>query len=200
AYGALLRAHRTEKASGRVGLARNAFREPERIVRACASYLAGPAAGRGAIGPEAPELAGLMDTFVEEVIGMDHNDLAEIKATARRIAARLYSESAVKLNSFYVQFRDQRRLRAWLQHESVHWALIPADDETGPLVTTRGYELLFSPGMDGQAWFHRELLLIAVIEDLYRRGWKPDGAAEVVSSLPAEPSLPDSDEAEGSIQ
>src|SRR5690606_41802888 len=76
----------------------------------------------------------------------------------------------------------------------------PAEGETGSLVTTRGYELLFSPGLDSQAWFHRELLLIAVIEDLYRRGWKPDGAAEGVSSLPTEPSLPDSDEGEGSIQ
>lgn len=194
AYGALLRAHRTDKASGRVGLARNAFREPERIVRACARYLAGPAADRGAIGPEAPALARLMDTFVEEVIGMDHNDLAEIKATARRIAARLYPESAGKLNSFYVQFRDQRKLRAWLQRESVHWALKPAEAEAGPLVTTRGYELLFNPGLDGQAWFHRELLLIAVIEDLHRRGWKPDGAEEALSSLPQDPALPDDGE------
>lgn len=200
AYGALLRAHHTERASGPVGLARNAFRDPERIVRACAQYLVGPAADQGAIRPEAPALARLMDTFVEEVIGMDHNDLAEIKATARRIAARLYDQSAGKLNSFYVQCRDQRKLRAWLQQESVRWVLEPAEGETGSLVTTRGYELLFSPGLDSQAWFHRELLLIAVIEDLYRRGWKPDGAAEVVSSLPTEPSLPDSDEEEGSIQ
>jgi hypothetical protein len=195
AYGALLRAHKSDKVLGRVGLARNAFRAPERIIRACARYLAGPAADRGAIGPEAPALAQLTYSYVKEVIGMDHKDLAEIQATAGRVAALLSAaQSGGKLNTFYTQFRDQRRLRGWLQREAVYWSLKPADGEAGPLVTTRGYELLFSPGVDSQAWFHRELLLIAVIEDLHRRGWRPEDADRAAETLPQDPGRPDDDE------
>lgn len=192
AYGALLRAHRSSKAIGRVGLARNAFRSPERIILACARYVAAPAAEHGAVGPEAPALAQLTYSYVKEVIGMDHKDLAEIQATARRIAAVL--DSGGKLNAFYSQFRDQRRLRGWIQREAVYWSLKPAEGETGPLVTTRGYELLFGPGSDSQAWFHRELLLIAVIEDLHRRGWSPEDAKLAIADLPQDPAQPDPDE------
>lgn len=195
AYGALLRAHRTEKMLGRVGLARNAFRSPERIVRACARYLAGPAADRGALGPETPALADLTYSYVKEVMAMDPKDLAEIQATARRVAALLAAEQrGGKLNAFYAKFRGQRQLRAWLQHEAVYWALQPAEPDAGPLVTTYGYELLFAPGLDGQAWFNRELLLIAVLEDLHRRGWRPVDADEAVKELPDDPGRPDREE------
>jgi hypothetical protein len=195
AYGALLRAHRTERMLGRVGLARNAFRAPERIIRACARYLVGPAAERGALGPETPALAQLTYSFVKEVMAMDPKDLAEIRATAGRVAALLATEqSGGKLNAFYARFRGQRQLRAWLQHEAVYWALKPAEPDAGPLLTTRGYELLFAPGLDGQAWYHRELLLIAVLEELHRRGWRPVDADDVAGKLPQDPRQPDPDE------
>lgn len=195
AYGALLRAHQTANTIGRVGLARNAFREPARIVRACARYLAGPAAERGALGPETPALAELTYSYVEEVMTMDQKDLTEIKETAVRLAALLAAEQrGGKLNAFYARFRNQRQLRGWLQHEAVYWALQPAEPDAGPLLTTRGYELLFGPGIDGQAWFHRELLLIALLEDLYRRKWRPVDAEDVLKDLPADPDRPDPDE------
>lgn len=195
AYGALLRAHRTAHVLGRVGLARNAFRVPERIVQSCARYLAGPAADRGALGAETPALADLTYSYVEEVMAMDRKDLAEIKATAGRVAALLATEQrGGKLNAFYAKFRGQRQLRAWLQHEGVSWALRPAEPDAGPLVTTRGYELLFAPDVDGQAWFHRELLLIAVLEELHRRGWRPVDADQAVDELPDDPGRVDEDE------
>lgn len=195
AYGALLRAHRTAKALGRVGLARNAFHAPERIARACARYLAGPAADRGALGPETSALAKLTYSYIEEVMGMDQKDLTEIRATAGRVAALLDAESGGgKLNAFYAKFRNQRQLRSWLQHEAVAWALRPADTDAGPLVTTHGYELLFAPGIDSQAWFHRELLLVAVLEELYARGWRPADPERAIEDLPADPARPDRDE------
>lgn len=196
AYGALLRAHHSEKVPGRVGLVRNAFREPARIIRACARYLAGPAADQGALGPEAPALAALTYSFVVEVMGMEQKDLAEIRATAGRLAALLATEErGGKLNAFYAKFRGNRQLRAWLQREAVYWALQPAETDGGPLVTTRGYELLFSPDSDNRAWFHRELLLIAVLENLYERGWRPVDAEQAVKELPDDPARPDDDEA-----
>lgn len=195
AYGALLRAHRTEKQIGRVGLARNAFRAPEQIVSACAHYLAGPAAEHGAIGPEAPALARLTYSYVNEVIGLDQKDLAELQATARRIGAVLsQAGTGGKLNAFYTTFRDSKRLRAWIQREAVYWSLQPAEGDAGPLVTTRGYELLFDPNPDSRAWFHRELLLIATIEDLHRRGWQPEDAAQAAANLPQDPARTDPDE------
>jgi hypothetical protein len=195
AYGSLLRAHRSDRVLGRVGLARNAFREPERIVSACARYLAVPAADRGVIGPAAPALAQLTYSYVKEVMAMDHKDLAEIQATAGRIASVLSAaQTGGKLNAFYAQFRDQRRLRSWLQREAVYWALQPADGETGPLVTARGFELLFDPGIDSQAWFHRELLLVAVLEDLHRRKWRPADADRAAKELAEDPRAVDPDE------
>jgi hypothetical protein len=198
AYGALLRAHKTDKALGRVGLARNAFRAPERIVQACARYLAGPAADRGVIGRATPALADLTYSYVKEVMAMDQKNLAEIQTTAGRIAAVLAAaQKGGKLNAFYAQFREQRRLRSWLQREAVYWALQPAERDAGPLVTTRGYDLLFDPGIDSQAWFHRELLLVAVLEDLYRRGWRPVDPEQAARELAEDPDKVDPDEETG---
>lgn len=129
---------------------------------------------------------------------MDEKDLAEIRATAGRVAAVLSAhETGGKLNGFYAQFREQRRLRGWLQHEAVRWALQPADGDAGPLVTTRGYELLFAPGIDSRAWFHRELLLIAVLEALHERGWRPADADQAANELAEDPSKVDPEEQAG---
>jgi hypothetical protein len=142
-----------------------------------------------------PALARLTYSYVEEVMGMDQKDLTELRATAGRVAALLAAESrGGKLNAFYAKLRNQRQLRSWLQHEAVAWALRPAEPSAGPLVTTRGYELLFSPSIDGQAWFHRELLLIGVLEELHARGWRPADADRAIEDLPADPARPDRDE------
>jgi hypothetical protein len=178
-FPALLRAHRSAHVSGASALARNAFREPDRIVLACARYLAGPAAEDGRIRPEITDLARLSFSYVEKVIAMDEPDLKEIKGTAARVAELLSREvRAGALTEFYSQSKDQKRLRGWLQRQAVDWALDRSHGSPDPLVTTYGFELLFDPGVESRAWFHRQLLLIAVLEELHRRGWQPaDGKA-----------------------
>jgi hypothetical protein len=176
---ALLRAHRSTHVSGASALARNAFRAPDRIVSACAQYLAGPAAEDGRIRPDVTALAALSFSYVKEVMAMDEPDLKEIKATASRVAELLSREvRAGALTEFYSQSKDQKRLRSWLQRQAVDWALDRSHGSPDPLLTTYGFELLFQPGADSRAWFHRQMLLIAVLEELHRRGWQPaDGKA-----------------------
>ena len=178
-FGALLRAHRTVKEPGYVGLARNAFRSPERIPATCARYLATMVetpqrSGEDQAG-ESAALAALCFDYADKVMLMDASDGEEIRATGRRIAVLIQEESgAGKLREFYARFKDAARLRAWLQRSSVEWVIKPRPGQDGPLLTTRGFGLLFDPDLDNPAWFHRQLLLVAVVEELYVRGWRPE--------------------------
>jgi hypothetical protein len=198
-FGALVAAHRSVKVLGAVALARNAFHEPERIVTTCARYLAGPFADHGVTRPQTGDLATLCFSYCTEVLAMDDKDLAEIKVTAERVAVVLSrAESAGALMAFQSYQRDQKRLRTWLQRQAIDWALRPPDGQSGPLVTTRGFELLFDPGVGSQSWFHRQLLLIAVLEHLHRLGWRPADAQDVVEKLRTEATdeLPDDERAQ----
>jgi hypothetical protein len=181
-FAALVAAHRGDKTPGVVRLARAAFRQPERIVPAAGRFLAGRAA-RGVPYPSASGLAALCFSYVDEVMGMDQQVLGEIDATASRVAAVLGQRTAGQFNRFYADFKQPARLRAWLRREAVDWALRPPPGQDGPLLTTRGYELLFDPGQDSRAWFHRELFLIAVLDRLHRVGWRPGDADEAADAL-----------------
>jgi hypothetical protein len=192
-FAALLRAHRFGDRSGVVGLARNAFRNPARIVSTCGQYLAASVA-TGVLRPDTAELVALCFSYVSEVMRMDKQDLDELTATARRVGSLLAAEtSGGRLKEFSSVFQKSARLRAWLRRHAVDWALgvlpnanRPDTDEPGadgPLVTTRGFELLFDPGIDSQAWFNRELFLVAVLEDLHRRDWRPVDGLQVAQEI-----------------
>lgn len=184
AFAALTRAHQGEKTPGRVNLARNAFREPQWILARCASFLVGSAAERGHVAAETVDLAPLAYSFAREVMLMDEQDLAEIKATAARIARVLSSaETGGKLREFCVKSRRHKTLRMWLQQHAVEWALTPPDASAGPLITTRGFDLLFAPGPDSLGWYYRQVLLIAVVEELHRLGWRPVDGEQVKKAM-----------------
>jgi hypothetical protein len=182
-FSALLQAHRTKDRAGAVALARNVFRSPGRVIGTAGRYLAGHA-GEGVLRPETGRLTALCFDYVTEVLGMDESSLKEVRALADRVATLLNEESSAgKLKEFYSTFQQSARLRSWLRRRALDWTLDPRTEPDMPLVTTRGYELLFDPGIDTQAWFHRELFLIAVLEGLHERRWRPVDAAQVVKEL-----------------
>lgn len=194
-FPALLRAHQANGRPGIVALARNAFRNPQRVVSTCGRYLA-TAAVTGLLWPETPRLAALCFSYATEVLGMDDSSLKEIKATAARVAALLAqnTSSGGELRAFYATFKQPAALRTWLRRRALDWLLDPpkdVPDTAAPMVTTRGYELLFDPGLDSQAWFHREVFLIGVLEELHQRSWRPDDAAKVAAQLREEEPHPD---------
>jgi hypothetical protein len=184
AFPALLRAHRTGEVAGQVGLARNAFRDPPRIVGACARYLADRVAVRGVIPPDTADLAELCNSFVIEVMQMNQQDLEEIKSTAARVAVLLSVQtSGGKLKDFYARIREPARLRQWLQRNGVDWVLTRPDGTDTPLVSMRGMDLLFGRSSDGTTAHHRQLLLTGVLEELCRTGWRPTDGPQVAEEM-----------------
>ena len=192
----LLMAHRAKDLPGYVGLARNAFRSPERIPGACARYLS-----RVAFTQRRPDdrrwrdvaaLAELCFDYADKVMRMDKGDLEEIRATAKRFAVLLAREStAGKIREFYTLFAKPTRLRARLQRSAIEWVLLAPADQRGPLLTTRGFGLLFDPDYDNQAWFHRQMFLVAVVEELHSLGWKPESTDEGEQTAKDLPELSD---------
>lgn len=119
------------------------------------------------------DLVALLYSFVTEVMLMNEKDLSEIRATAGRIALLLSQESSGgKLRQFRALLRDSPKLRRWLTDQGVRRAISPPPGNPGPLVTERAFTLLFDPGSDNPAWFHRDLLLVGVLEELSRLGWQ----------------------------
>jgi hypothetical protein len=115
---------------------------------------------------------------------MDAHDLDEITRTASRVAVLLAEESSGgKLTEFYARFKDSKRIRAWLQRAGVDWVLVPREGANAPLLSTRGLELLFDPDINSQAWFNRQMLLVAVVQELYQRGWRPDDGKKVAEEI-----------------
>ncbi|GAA1244959.1 hypothetical protein GCM10009665_39770 [Kitasatospora nipponensis] len=173
-FTALVKGHASASTPGLVALARNAFREPSRIVSAGLRrllHLVGRAGGLD----EAGDLAQLLYSFATEVMLMTEKDLSEIRAAAHNVATLLAVEtSGGRLRTFRTLFREPRRLRGWLTGAGVQWAIKPpADIPVGPFVSERAFVLLFDPGQDNAAWFHRDVFLVAVLEELARRGWAP---------------------------
>jgi len=181
-FTALVRAHVTANTPGVVNLARNAFGQPTKIVSSSLRRLATTVTGAAPDRAEIADLAALLYSFVTEVLLMHEKDLSEIRATARNVAGLLNNEStAGQLRKLRSSLREPIKLRQWLTGQGVTWAIKPPDGADGPLVTERAYALLFGPGPDNPAWFHRDLLLVGVLEQLSQLGWRatdPDQSDE----------------------
>jgi hypothetical protein len=199
-FRALTIAHTTKNTRGLVGLARNAFRDPARIVAVGAQCLATLVTRADPDRAAITNLAALLYSFAIEVMLMSEKDRAEIRATARNIAALLEPEdTGGKLRQFRAQLSEPRRLSVWLTRCGVQWAIRPPGQVAGPLVTERAFTLLFDPGSDNPAWFHRDLLLVGVLEELSRLSWQAtdgDAADEVAEDLDAEDKKIIDDDAE----
>ncbi|MFI7449700.1 hypothetical protein ACIBQX_19550 [Nonomuraea sp. NPDC049714] len=177
-FAALLRAHAAAEKAGIVALARNAFRAPERIVAACSRYLTAHL-DQGLIRKDTTELAELCLSFVSEVTRMNQNEIDEIKAVGAQVATWLKAEnSAGQLRAFNATRKDQSRMRYWLMRRNIDALLGTADRIDGPLITESQFRLLFDPEVD-QAWFHRQLLVVSVVQHLHELGFAPADRAEV---------------------
>ncbi|MER5901085.1 hypothetical protein ABT150_13410 [Streptomyces mirabilis] len=184
-FASLLRTCRTDKGSGAENLAWRVFHRPETIPTTLASYLTARTETRGLPAPESPAVNELIGSYLHEVMHMDEKDLAEIRQTAQRVAALFKpDDTGGKLTGFHALFRPGRGtdLRNWLQRHSVEWVLTRPDDRA-PLITEHGFELLFSPNQDGNAWFFRQYLLTSVLAELHRRSWQPKDAKTVVEDF-----------------
>lgn len=186
AFTALVRAHASSTTPGVVSLARNAFRDPERIVGRGVGFLAGSLLGPEPDHAELVDVAKLIFSFADEVLLMNEKDRSEIQATAKKLAAVLYPEtSRGRLREFRAQLRNSRQLRSWLLSRDVVFVGREDAPFEGPLVSEHVMVLLFDPSQDNPSWFHRDLLLVGVVEELARLGWtakdeseKPDDEVE----------------------
>nr|ATN28230.1 hypothetical protein [Streptomyces virginiae] len=172
-FTALLQAHATKADPGVVALSRNAFRDPGRILGSGVRHVGRLVSDGSPDRERVADLVALLYSFAIEVMLMNEKDLSEIRATAGRIAQLLSLESSGgRLRQFRALLKDSPRLRRWLTDQGVRRAIRPPDGSVGPLVTERGFTLLFDPGSDNPAWFHRDLLLVGVLEELSRLGWQ----------------------------
>jgi len=184
-FACLLRACRTDKGSGAENLAWRVFHRPDSIPTVLGTYLTARTAACRLPVPESPAVAELICSYLHEVMHVEEKDLAEVRATAQRVAALFKpDDTGGKLTGFHALFRPGRgaELRNWLQRHAVEWVLTRPGGEA-PLVTERGFELLFSPRQDGNAWFFRQYLLTSVLAELHRRGWQPKDAKTTVEDF-----------------
>ena len=104
--------------------------------------------------------------------------------TAHKVAGLLSKqETGGKLNSLRASMRDPRKMRTLLTRDSMEWAIRPPKGADGPLVTERAFVLLFSPGQDNPAWFHRDVFLFGVLEELSRLGWRSKKVEEDLEEI-----------------
>lgn len=181
-YVSLVRAHATPKTAGVVGLARNAFRAPERIVGACSRYLTAYL-DQGVIREDTSALAELCLSFVSEVTQMNQSEIDEIKAAGTQVAIWLKAEnSAGPLRAFNATRQEPARMRYWLMRRNIDALLKPVDGLEGPLITESQFRLLFDPEVE-QAWFHRQLLFVSVVQRLHELGFAPEDGAKVAAEM-----------------
>ncbi|MGW2397141.1 hypothetical protein ACWCYY_11365 [Kitasatospora sp. NPDC001664] len=180
-FAELVRAHASASAPGLVALARNVFRSPHRIVGAGHGRLLACLTRSGCDRSRAKALAVLLNSFATEVMLMTEKDLTEIARTARNVAVLLKdANTGGQLRAFRALLRDPSKLRWWLTSQGVQWSVKPPAGALGPLVTERGFELLFSPVSHNPGWFHRDMLLVGVLQELNTLGWKPEHLEEEV--------------------
>jgi hypothetical protein len=171
-FGYLIRAHWTDKVPGSALLARNAFRDPAHVVRRAKGYLAGLAFESGVLPAETQALTRLCLSFVTEVLQVKERDVERITELAGRIAGLIAAgPEPGRLKRYEQAQRDPRQLQAYLKREAIAWALHSRQEQ--PLVTSEQWRLLFEP--DGQSWYHRDLLLMSVLQRLAERQWQPAG-------------------------
>ncbi|MEU7002682.1 hypothetical protein [Nonomuraea sp. NPDC046570] len=180
----LVRAHVTAYSAGVVVLARNAFAEPARLFTTAVRHLGRVLSLPDHDREQAASASHLLYSFVTEVMQMNEKDLTEIRTAAHKVAGLLSrQETGGKLNGLRASMRDPRKMRAWLIKHSLEWAIQPPGKAEGPLVTERAFVLLFGPGQDNPAWFHRDVFLFGVLEELSQLGWRSKNAEEDLEEI-----------------
>ncbi|WP_040793214.1 hypothetical protein [Nocardia paucivorans] len=164
----LTRAHYSPKVPGSVLLAYHVFRYPHRVPITAVDFLSRLTAELGAPPPETEALAQVHRSFIKEVLGVAQRDIDQITGLGNKIGALLRKNpQRGTLTEFKHAQSDAGQLQAWLKRQATRWTLDPKATE--PLVTTEQWRLLFEPG--DRVRFNRDLLFVAVLEDLTRHQW-----------------------------
>ncbi|HEU0086206.1 MAG TPA: hypothetical protein VFQ77_00885 [Pseudonocardiaceae bacterium] len=171
----LVRAHRTKDIPGTALLAHHVFRAPQQVLTRTVGYLGTVSAGSSVVPGEVPHLIPLCFSYAIEVLQVNDKDVDRIRQLAEHIAEALapHRERGV-LKGYESAHRDTGRLQEWLRKRSVSWTLARPDGRDEPFVTAEQWRLLFDS--DGRSRLHRDLLFIAVLEQLHQRGWRADDA------------------------
>ncbi|WP_051027715.1 hypothetical protein [Nocardia higoensis] len=164
----LIRAHYRPKAAGSVRLAYSIFHSPHLVPITAVGYLSRLTSESGAPPPETDALAQVYRSFIKEVFGVAQRDVDQIVRLGNGIGALLREKpERGTLKQFEHAHGDVARLQTWLKRQATTWTLSQKVSE--PLVTTEQWRLLFEPG--DRVRFHRDLLFVAVLEDLARHRW-----------------------------
>ncbi|MBB6174932.1 hypothetical protein HNR23_004992 [Nocardiopsis mwathae] len=162
--GLLGRAHRWEKVPGRSVLARNLFDYPDRVLQTTARHLMACADDSGMPPASTPELAEVCSSYAEKVLMVPDADLRHIDGLAQRIAHHVNrADDNTEFKKFLQARRKLSTLRTWLQNQAIHRTL--RTDEAEPFITEYQWRLLFDA--DDQVFFHRDLLVIGVLNHLH---------------------------------
>ncbi|MGH3973714.1 MAG: hypothetical protein ACRDS9_10375 [Pseudonocardiaceae bacterium] len=169
----LVRAHWIKEVPGNAMLARNAFRVPQQVLTQAVAFLRTVSAESSAVPGEARHLVPLCFSYAIEVLQVNDKDVGRIQQLAEHIAEILTPRrERGALKEYEHAHRDSSKLQKWLQKKAMNWALLPPDNRTEPFITSEQWRLLFDS--DGRSWLHRDLLFIAVLEQLNQRKWRAD--------------------------
>ncbi|MEV0037658.1 hypothetical protein [Streptomyces sp. NPDC050804] len=159
----------TAKVPGLRMLAWRAFNRPEQIPSKATGWLRDRITDTGSIPAAVPHLAPLIRAYLTEVLHVLEKDVGHVTTVARRIADVVSAHDDKRLKKFVVATRRPNDLKGWLRNEIADWAKKrPADSANDPFVTVPQWRVLFDSG--NTSWSARELLFVAVFEELCARG------------------------------
>ncbi|AUA14986.1 hypothetical protein GTZ89_02660 [Streptomyces sp. SID8382] len=165
----LARAQATAKVSGLRMLAWRAFNQPGQIPSRASGWLRDQITETGRIPAAVPHLAPLIRTYLTEVLHVLEKDVGHVTTIARRIADVVTADDDKRLKKFVVATRRPNDLKGWLRSQIADWAKKrPAEAANEPFITVPQWRVLFDSG--NTSWSARELLFVAVFEDLCARG------------------------------
>lgn len=162
----LAAAQATAKVRGLRMLAWRAFNRPQQIPTKATQWLKDRSED-GTIPVAVLQLAPLIRSYLTEVLHVLDKDVGHVNAVAGHIAEVIIEPGHLK--TFMVATRQTSDLKSWLKKQATDWTLTRSAD--GPFIDTVQWRALFDMG--NSSWSARDLLYVAVLEQLCARGWKP---------------------------
>lgn len=165
----LAQSQASAKVPGLRMLAWRAFNQPAQIPARATGWIRDQISESGRIPAAVPHLAPLVRTYLTEVLHVLEKDVGHVTTVARRIADVVTTTDDKSLKKFVVATRRPNDLKSWLRSEIAGWARKrPADTASDPFISVAQWRVLFDAG--NSSWSARELLFVAVFEELCTRG------------------------------
>ncbi|MFF3735192.1 hypothetical protein ACFYXM_34205 [Streptomyces sp. NPDC002476] len=176
----LAQSQASAKVPGLRMLAWRAFNQPAVIPSRAVGWLRDQITVTGRIPAAVPHLAPLVRTYLTEVLHVLEKDVGHVTAVARHIADVVIADGDKRLKKFVVATRRPGDLKSWLRGEIADWAKKrPADAANAPFISVPQWRTLFGSG--NSSWSARELLFVAVFEELCARGATVEAADETTT-------------------